>query len=92
MAYPRIIDVGGGTYVDNLRSRVRERFFPPPGKERTLPMELFYQTEGLQLWNELVDCPEYTQFDNEQIILENNADVLCKYIRPGSALFDMGSR
>jgi hypothetical protein len=86
-----IYDIGGSCLREILALNLRNAITRAgPGRQRTLPSELFFYGDGLAKWCQITSLPEFYQSWNEIELLEHHGADIAKEIKPGSTVIDMG--
>jgi hypothetical protein len=86
-----IYDIGGSRIREILTHNLRNAITrASPGRQPTLPSELFFYGDGLSKWCQITALPEFYQSWNEIELLEHHGADIAKEIVPGSTVIDMG--
>ncbi len=92
-SHGQVVDIGGSEMRNFVETRLKRCLTAvhKPGQPPTLPDELLYDEDGLLIWNDIIEIPEFYQTQDEIEIFERNAVELVQRVQPGVTMIDLGA-
>ncbi|KAK0382784.1 hypothetical protein NLU13_9879 [Sarocladium strictum] len=89
-----ICDIGGGSLYDDVReqlAKVLRQVHDDPTKKPTLPDEILYHDDGLEIWNKIIWQPEFYQTHDEIALFDAHGMDIVSRVEPGVTMIDLGA-
>lgn len=86
-----ILDIRRDDIASTLLSDIHKMLRPEEGEQKRLPTSLFYDAQGLKLFEEITFLKEYYLTNAEIEVLESHASDIASLIPAGSQMIELGS-